>query len=435
MYGKKPEIVVYAHPNGALDVAWIDNDKDQIVLSHVTRDGDEYRAAWHLELETLNYLGGFARDEDNSIYYLTAVAEDLQHEMEPSGVQREDIIQLFKLTAGGELEYRIDLRTDATNADATPIYDPMTAGTGRLAVGDGRVMTTFSQHGEYDEGVSGRHQWQIYIPVDAATGELGGRLRAPSHSFDQRVFYDGQDFVGMALGDASLRGVGLAKLSDGDHKVAFAIKGGDSETGGGYNNTFTRLGNVQPGEEGYVAVFSTENDATSTGDRVIASRNLAFVHVVEDFETIDSDEKYDVQIVDTGEGNDHATTLDVQILDYWGEAFDGNNRGLVWLTDYTDRENEHVERPKVVRIAEDAYAVVWEKWTLKEYVTTEAVLVDEYGNVQTEKADLGPARLNRGDDLVRLGDRAAWVVGEADAPQLVLYTLDEQLELARHEIK
>ena len=35
---------------------------------------------------------------------------------------------------------------------------------------------------------------------------------------------------------------------------------------------------------------------------------------------------------------------------------------------------------------------------------------------------------------VSLGDKAAWVIGEAKGPRLVLYTLDETLTLARHEM-
>ena len=69
---------------------------------------------------------------------------------------------------------------------------------------------------------------------------------------------------------------------------------------GGYNNTFTRLGDVAPGTSGYAHVFATENDPTSEGGTVIASRNVAFVHIVPDFDTVVPPSRYDVAIVGAG---------------------------------------------------------------------------------------------------------------------------------------
>ena len=126
--------------------------------------------------------------------------------------------------------------------------------------------------------------------------------------------------------------------------------------------------------------------------------------------------------------------MDIQILDYWGNAYDGRNKQIAWLTSYSDLNSENAERPKLVRIGAGRYIVLWEKWTLGTYVETLGMVVDEYGNILEEATSLGEPRLHRGDGAFALGEKAAWVVGERDVPQLVLYTVDGDLTLERHEI-
>jgi hypothetical protein len=314
----------------------------------------------------------------------------------------------------------------------------MSFGTGRLAVGGGVVATTFSCLTEYDPGVSSRHQRQCFYQADAASGAETVHVPGPGHSWEQRLFWDETRFVALIHGDAGLRGIGLATLGPGtpySHQVAFAIKGGDATTGGAYQNTFTRAGNVVPTEHGYALLFATENDPTYTGSMVVASRNLALVHVRADFETVPGGASpYDVRIVDTAAGNDAAVRLDVQIVDYWGGQYDGFNPGIAWLTDDADPANANVESPKLVALADGRLLALWEKWTLSAPTGLWGMVLDEYGHVLTPAARLGDARLYRGDDAISLGDRAAWVVGASSPPRLVLHTVDADLQLETTEL-
>src|SRR5262249_33100299 len=157
-------------------------------------------------------------------------AEELWQELEPSGVQRPDIAHLVKLGADGKEAFRTDLKTNFDNQDRIPIYSPMTFGTSRLAVGAGSVYVTFSCNTERDDGVGSRHQQQILLGSDANSGKQTKFVSAFGHSWDQRLFFDGSRFVAASIGDAGLRGIGVADVGKSDFRVAFAIKGGDSTT-------------------------------------------------------------------------------------------------------------------------------------------------------------------------------------------------------------
>jgi hypothetical protein len=434
-FGSLPRIVVHANDDGSLDVAWDDASVGKTFVTRLcTRDG-VWEADWHLDMPGLERLVGFGRTADGAWMGATAAAEgEIQYEPEPMGEHRPNIVQVARLDVEGEQEFLVDLRTDVLAPETTPIYGPLSFGTGVVAVGGGEVVAGFAQFGEYDAAVMSRHQWCTFVTLDATTGDHVSVWGGPSHCFDQKILWDGESFVGSALGDAGFRGIGLAKLNVTPWNLSLAVKGGDMSTGGGYQNTFTRLGDTAIGEAGYVQVFATESTPEYQLDFVNASRNLALVHLVPDVGSRMPDDTYDIAIVDTAEGNDAAVDFPVPVSTYFGEMVEGKNKGIVWLTAYDDAALEHAERPKLVRLGVDVYAVLWEKWTATTFVETMAMIVDEWGHVVREPVGLGMARLQRADAAVAVGGRVAWVVGEADGPRLVLHLLDAELELERWEI-
>ena len=284
-----------------------------------------------------------------------------------------------------------------------------------------------------------RHQRQCLFLVDAASGTQTGHVPGPGHSWEHRIAFDGDRFVALLHGDAGLRGIGVIQYGlDNSYldRVAFAVKGGDPTTGGAYQNTFTRAGNLVRGDDGFALLFATENDPTYAGaSAVLAPRNLVLAHVVADFDAVDvGTDYYDVRVVDTATQNPAAVDLDVQIVDYWGNSFDAHDHGLVWLTDHADLQAANVESPKLVRLDDGSFVALWEQWSLSSFVGLWGMVVDEWGHTITAAQSLGVARLYRGDDAISLGDRAAWVVGDASVPQLVLYTVDASLDLARFDL-
>lgn len=433
-----PELVAVRNPNGSIDVAWLDSASPQIVITQLAPTDDGWATLWHWDAPTIDRLAGYARDDAGNRYVVTTIAEDqLLSETMPSGEHRDGIARVVGLAPDGTEIFATDLRNDVGGNWIDPLVAPMSFGSGRVAVGGDTVGITFSCLTEYDPGVSSRHQRQCFYLVDATTGEQTGHVPGPGHSWEQRIVWDGSRFVALLHGDAGLRGIGVidyALDNSFDSRVAFAIKGGDATTGGAYQNTFTRVGNLLPTDTGYALLFASENDPVYTGSAVIASRNLVFAHVRTDFEATNPPDQYDVQIVDTATQNPAATDFEVSIVDYWGGAYTGYNRGLVWLTSHADPANLHVENPDLVRLDDGRMIALWEQWTSAAPTGLWAMMIDEWGNVLEAPRMIGDARLYRGDDAISLGDRAAWVVGDANVPQLVLHTVDDALQLQTFEL-
>jgi hypothetical protein len=433
-----PRLVPVANPNGSIDVAWLDTTSPRITVSHLVPAAGAWEVAWHWEVPTLDRLGGYARDAAGDRYVLTTLDENaLLTNPAPSGQHRDGIARISRFDASGAEVFATDLRTDVSGA-VDPLVAPMAFGTGRIAVGGGTVAATLSCLTEYDGALSSRHQRQCFFLVDGDAGTLLDHVPGPGHSWEHRIVYDGDRFVATIHGDAGLRGVGVAsydRVGGYLDRVAFAAKGGDATTGGAYQNTFSRAGNLVPTAQGYAMVFATEHVPTYTGAQVLASRNLVFVHIRPDFaSTAALANPYDVQIVDTSTANPLAADFTVPIVDYWGSAYEGHNRGLVWLTDHADPAGTHVESTKLSQLDSGQLVVLWEQWTASSFSALMGMVVDEFGNVVVPAQALGDGRIYRGDDPVSLGDRAAWVVGDADVPQLVLYTVDASLTLQRHDL-
>jgi hypothetical protein len=418
-YSKTPEIVPFANSDGSLDVAWRDQRANFIIISRVV--GAEARG--HIKVDSLGQLAGFSRDEAGNFYVLTAVTEELLRQATPARTKRDGILRLLKLDPGGRLVYQTDLKGFG---NAPAIYSPMGYGTGRLVHAAGKLMMTFSQYTEIDTSINSRHQFHVYARVDATSGQEDGHWRGPGHCFDMRLYHDGTSFIGLMLGDAALRGVGVRRVETAraTEKVVFAIKGGDPSTF--YQNTYTRLGGLVPVSGGYGVLFATENNATDTAAVVNGSRNLVYLRVKANFDQI-AGKDYDVQVVDESLGS----TMDVAIRDYWGGSYPGRNKGLVWLTSYTDKATEHAEKPRLVALGGDQLAVIWEKWTDRQYTSTFAMVIDGAGKVAVPPKDIGRARLNRGDDVLGVRGTAVWVTGDETRRALTVNALDRDLSLTR----
>lgn len=435
-YGARPRLVTAPRGDGSFDFAWqTESGGDVLYVSHVAPSDSGYAVQFSLELPSLGQIGGLAIAEDGAPVVATAILESIDKSTTPSEEHRDGILQLVRVDANCGEAYRVNLRTDFDgNTGRLPLYQPYQAGTSRLALGAGAFVLHYAQMTEFDAQVDSRHQIGRYLVGEVATGALSAVVGSISHSFDQRVRFDGNDFVSLALGDASLRGIALARLTPQGQKAErtlYAIKGGDSMTGGGYNNTFTRLGDLRPSATGYVSLFATEH-GNERSENVNVSRNLAWVHSPAAFHEIEQPEKYMVTVADTATGNDAADDFEVNILDYWEAAFPGHNRGIVWLTDYDDRLTAHAERPKVVRWGADRFYVLWEKWTLTEFEATYALVVDEWGHTIVPARSLGDVRLSRHDDAFLLDGKAAWLTSIEGVVQLHL--VDSALELTSHTL-
>jgi len=106
---------------------------------------------------------------------------------------------------------------------------------------------------------------------------------------------------------------------------------------------------------------------------------------------------------------------------------------LRWLTAYAADSALHAERPKLVRVGEDLYVVLWEQWRNiapyeDQFQGVYAMLIDALGNA-LRPATLITAQhhLPRGDDAFLLDGRAGWVTGNASARSLLIHLVDVEL--------
>lgn len=424
-YGKTPEIIV-ASSGAELDVLAQDYDPStpwNSVLLHITRrfSGEGYKVTQALtDLPMLDRVMGLAVDDDGNRYYATGVDEStlISPEYPPLDTYRSDIVRLIKVSRTGQVLYNIDLDVarHKFNPDAEMIINPMTASTGRLAVGGDEVALVHGINTDPDWSIEGRrHQKALSTRLDAATGAV---LRTSSiwvsHSFDQRLLYDGEGIVEHHLGDAYPRTIVFGRADPTYGKdVAYPLFHIKGELGD--NRTWTRLGNMAliEGDPAYryLALFVTETNATTT-DSINGPRNLAIVRVEED-------NSLDPSLPDT--------------LTVVSKDVEWTNR-LRWLTHYTGDSDLHAERPKLIGVGGNQYIVLWEKWRDDDtwsgtFKGVYGMVIDAMGNtVVPGQLITTDHHLHRGDDAFVLDGGAAWLTGNAAERQLLIHHVDASLK-------
>ncbi len=421
-YGKTPEIIVAS--NGVeFDVLAQDYNPEtawKAVLLHIAPSSGGYKITQALtDLPMLDRVMGLAIDQAGSRYYATGVDESQQISptYPPLDTYRSDIVRIIKLDPAGSILFNTDLdpARAAYNPSAEMIINPGVAATSRLAVGGNEIALVHGNNTAPDWNINGtRHQKALSTRLDATTGAV---TRASSvwvsHSFDQRLLYDGTGIIEYHLGDAYPRGLVLGR--NHSSYPLFYIKGPLGE-----NLTATRLGNIAMIENdpvyGYLALFASETSSTPGSlfnSKINGPRNLAIVRVNR------SDNSLDPNMPDS--------------LTVSSSGVERTNR-LRWLTHYSASSNLHAERPKLIGIGGDQYIVLWEQWLNNDsrsdtFQGVYGMVIDAQGNELRAATLLTSAyHLPRGDDAFLLGQGAAWMTGDAANPKLYLHLVDAALQ-------
>lgn len=416
-YGKTPEIIV-ASDGAELDVLAQDYDGQtpwKAVLLHVKPTLTGYvvtQALTHLPM--LDRVMGLAVDEAGNRYYATGVDESsvVDPHYPPPDTYRSNIVRVVKVSPAGEVLFNIDLdkARHAYNNDAEMIINPMVAASARLAVGGNEIALVHGINTGPDWNIGGtRHQKALSTRLNAVTGAIERTSSVwVSHSFDQRLLYDGEGIIEHHLGDAFPRYIVFGR--DHTSYPLFHIKGALGE-----NNTYTRLGNIAliegDAHYGYIAVFASES-SPSTGSRINGPRNLAMVRVHRNDNTIDPSLPHTLTVISRDE--------------------EKTNR-LRWLTSYSASSNRHAERPKLVPLGGDRYVVLWEEWVdTGSYRDTfngvYGMVIDDHGDrVRAPALITDQHHLHRGDDAFLLDGHAAWMTGDATQQALYIHLVDASL--------
>eukprot|EP00913_Durusdinium_trenchii_P010924 g10253.t1 len=451
--GHKPQIIGDYRGN-TLTIAWQVYKADgkmanDVAISRYQLDGQNARLLWSRRMGHDRLAGMTADTAGRNFYVLTARDEDLGQNTTIVNFRR-NILYLTKLTSAGGSNWRVDLNNagflkPAENGKAgAAIFSPLTAGSAAIAFGKGRVGVILASN-TLPDGKFRHQRAQFFIVGENGEGNLGYGETSGRHSFDQRLIFDGSDFVIADLGDAGwympAGGIAMRKLllpARGRATVApiqaegMFVYARQGETLGGKNFTFTSLGDLVSGQSGYTVLFSSEktNDGQPRdgGKQPIKEpRNLGLVHVTRQFHTVqDSVNKHPDSPDKTMAGNvcfdwtrgyfPHLINVTNRVVDSRGTASRTFSRpgepqkkfrqtGIVWLTGHTSGSS--VERPKLIKVATGKYVALWEEWTWNntkqpwyvfQHARTRAMLIDEYGEpTAANQANAAVASLNEGN--------------------------------------
>lgn len=259
-----------------------------------------------------------------------------------------------------------------------------------------------------------------------------------SHSFDSRITSDGGKFLTMSLGDNYPRGVVLNKVSDGSStgRVVFTYRTNHAETprdrGDGTilppgrwsndNRTYTELGDIVPVDGGHAILLASEKSVSNkkTKESVNESRNLAFLLVNPRFDRIPQKEYIVPSRMVRSKGRDSRR---FGFYDFGGGYVRQQNRGVIWLTRYQNKNRDNASRPKMLPWGRNKLLVLWEKWTLDSHVSTHGMVVDPDGRAKSGALDLGTLRLGQGMRFVESGGRAFGISG--NGMELELLVIDK----------
>ena len=445
-YGKSPELI--AVPDGAGGLAILAHDYTDLEqpgawLLHLQPSVDDFVITAAFEPPMLDRIMGLVIDDDGEPIIASGIVEDLHQplttEYPAPGEYRSGVVRVVALDWAGGVDYDIDLDLAREAFDEPELLiNPMVAATSRMAHGAGMIALVHGINTDPDDAEV-RHQKAISTQLDARTGTV---LRTSSiwvsHSFDQRVWHDGQGFVEAHLGDAYPRHIAFARVnpgaSSGEYPL-FHIKGPTGD-----NVTRSLLGDVAPIDEdpsyGFIALFVSErSEGTEALDpmhgNIAGARELAMVRIRRDFETVTDEAKQALDHLDPALPD----TLSVES----GETMRTNR--VRWLTDYAaeGQGSVHAERPKLVAIGGDRYIALWEKWELADadatFAGTWAVALDAEGTILAGPEQVSIGHLPRGDDAFVIDGQAGWLTGDSQMRQLRLYLLDETLNLRKITIE
>lgn len=462
---KTPTIVAFAE-KGTLYIAWQGWTSQTRETKNIFVDkiGIESLPSGQLarvrRLEkTQGQFVGFTVDDKGTDYVLAAKAEDPPYNTPPDfaatidNVWRPNVLQLF---SGGRAH---DLNNDKFTTKT--FYGIINGGTGRLAYGNGLLAATFARrfsdgkviHQEADDMLMSR-------TLDKVPLRAGNQA---SHSFDQRLAFDGKDFVTLHLGDEyPWPGMTIEKINSSTGEAA-QFPAYCSPTWG--LSCYFDLGGIAVEPDGYPVQFTATRNTSSAraeneGPLYHMAWDLAMVYVVRNFETKKvPDNPFDILgsgILADGFAPDQSFSFDTYV---WDDATKSSRpdkrktikRRVAWLTQ-NDSKTRAI-KAKLVKLADGKYISIWEEnalaspdeWNASLYLTTRAALISITGSggskkiTKVKEVELKGVRVDAGDDAIPMtvdgNTVAAWVTSGATNRQLLLRTLDADLSLKSYVLR
>lgn len=446
---KKPQIVAVAQKT-QLYIGWQAwngrTPTTKIMVHKIHTDAlDQGKLTAVREVASLGILVGFTVDESGTDYVLTAKAEDFANNPTAAFVNdvhkpwRKDVLLLHR--GGTTTDLNSDRYTGLT------FYGLTSSGSGRLAVGSTHLAAVFARlhftpadnliHQEGSDFLANRDLSQV--PIKAGN--------AVSHSFDQRLIFDGTDFVTLHQADTyPYAGLIVEKLIAKPRPRVARFNAYACPTFG--NSVFFELGGLAAEADGYPVLFTATRNTAAANEGNVGQLNqlpydLAMVYLVRGFDGKPGPKNaYD----SVGSGilaNGFAPDQEFNVDNFtWNPAtsrYDKREprtirRRVLWLTEH--EQNTRAAHAKLVKLRDGQYIALWEEQGGRVPITR-AMTITIKGPPAAKTITKGQAielkdlRLHPGDDALAVTIKgvphAAWVTAGAASQQFLLHTLDADL--------
>jgi hypothetical protein len=461
---RKPQIVPLVHKN-ELYIAWHTwsgkRSGDKVVVCKVdTGSLGQGQLTRVREVASAGTLVGFTVDATGTDLVLTAKAEDLPNHPEGNfvkevhGTWRKDVITMY---AGGR-------GTDINNDKFTrvPFYGLTNAGSGRLAAGPTHLAAVFARR-HYTPNDKLIHQEANALLVSRNPSAVVVKAEnTVSHSFDQRLIFDGKDFVALHQADGYPHaGLLIEKIrtKPGVRPPVVRVAAYTCPTFG--NSVYFELGGLAAEPDGYPVLFTaTRNTEPVNAENQRAMHNkawdLALVYVLRDFDLRPRPANpYDVitwGVLARGYAPDQEFKVDNFVFNPSTLRYDKPEprtikRRVLWLTAYDAATR--ATNARFVKIGPGRYLALWEEHTVMgrwwQHSATRALALTGSGPSSNKsitkgrQATLKGVRLPPGDDAVAVTidgvSCAAWVTAGATPRQLLVHTLDGDLTHKSYPLK
>lgn len=440
------QFFLFSENKNRVSIIWQDKDKHDILLSRFAKD---LKSETTIKLANPSAAQLIAATNDNSgnYYYLTVQSKQNKGE--------SDIVTLYKINTNGRVIIKSQPETSKSVLNIFRFNNYMAD----LEYLDGQLglFIARTMHKSKD-GLN--HQGGIAVVFDSNSLKVLKNFGQTSgHSFDNYLTHSSKgEFIGIDLGDNYPRGIHLHKFTNSQRKskiiYTFKTEHGStarspagktypayseiSGSGKSYykwsndNGTYTTLGALIETDDGYVVVFTGEPDPNGksinnarAGNKNQDSRNIGFIKIVKDFEN------------SSGRGN---VVSDDMILSkgitesggfytFGGRWSEQRNTGVQWLTNYKTKSAKSAANLKAIKLKYDDILLLWEKESVNgykyQYFSTFMMKIDKNGKKLNDPIDIGShIRLNRRDELLRIGNKVYLVSGNKAEKKLELIVFE-----------
>jgi len=372
-YGTLKRFFVVYKSNGDEGVVW----QDTVTLSvYVTWMGTKLQSHNNINLaiptQREYYLEAAAGNNNGDIALVLLAIDPLVDDKVTS-----NSLKGFKFDMNGNILVEVDYDTSKNGLN---IYEFFQSGasmvwnteTNQIGLMISRIMTQSSD--------TLNHQSCIAVIINGADMSVikrVGQLSSHSWSNSLSVGSNGK-FLGADLGDNYPRGINLHEFDANKkrNKVVYEFKTKHRPDGKSSNDNevYTELAHNAVIEvdnsSALLVIFAGEYpslDNSKVGTSHNAPRNIAFVKVPSDMDN--------KNVLSDG------PVEKSHFYNFGGTKVDQENKGIVWLTGWNNKELDNASRLKAISLGTGKILVLFEKWTPSAYVSTHLMGLNENGAV------------------------------------------------------